>query len=178
MLTRVEQITYMRDPEGFWLRVKLPNDHIAMTMNFIASMEPDKTYALELKQHRDRRSLDANSYCWVLIGKLSAALNQPKEQIYREMIRDIGDNFETVCVKSDALESLCNCWEKHGLGWITERFHSKIPGCSNVNLYYGSSEYDTKQMSRLIDAVIAECKSAGIQTETPEELARMKEEWK
>lgn len=178
MLTRVEQITYMRDPEGFWLRVKLPNDHIAMTMNYIAAMEPDKTYALELKQHRERRSLDANSYCWVLIGKLAAALNQPKEQIYRELIRDIGDNFETVCVKSDALESLCTCWGKHGLGWITERFPSKIPGCSNVNLYYGSSEYDTKQMSRLINAVIAECKAAGIQTETPEELARLKEEWK
>ena len=178
MQSKVEQIRYMRDDEGFWLRIRIPHDHIAMTMNFIAGMEPDKTYSLELKQHRERRSLDANSYCWVLIGKLAAALNQPKEQIYRELIRDIGGNYETVCVKSEAIENLCNCWEKHGLGWITERFPSKIQGCVNVNLYYGSSEYDTKQMSRLIDAVIAECRSAGIQTETPEELARMKEEWK
>ena len=55
---------------------------------------------------------------------------------------------------------------------------SKIPDCTNVVLYYGSSEYDTAQMSRLLDAIIREAKLQNIETATPEELARLKENWK
>ena len=43
--------------------------------------------------------------------------------------------------------------------------------------YYGSSEYDTAQMSRLIELIIAECREQGIETKTPAELAALMEEW-
>ena len=46
-----------------------------------------------------------------------------------------------------------------------------------VRAYYGSSQYNTKQMSRLIDMVVEGAKELGIETLTPEELARIKEEW-
>ena len=57
-------------------------------------------------------------------------------------------------------------------------FQSKLPGCTNVILYYGSSSYDTEQMSSLIDLLVDDCKAQGIETATPDELARYKEEWK
>ena len=63
------------------------------------------------------------------------------------------------------------------LGWLTDAFPSKLPGCTNVILYYGSSCYDTKQMSRLIDLVVEDCKEQGIDTATPAEIALLKEEW-
>ena len=47
----------------------------------------------------------------------------------------------------------------------------------NVTLYYGSSTYDTEQMSRLIDNVVQDCKALDIETETPERLAMMMEAW-
>lgn len=49
---------------------------------------------------------------------------------------------------------------------------SKIPGCINLRLFYGSSHYDTAQMSRLIDVVIKECEEQGIQTETKDEILK------
>ncbi len=54
---------------------------------------------------------------------------------------------------------------------------SKIEGYVNVRSYYGSSQYDTAQMSRLIDLIVQECRQQGIETATPQELARYKEEW-
>ena len=54
---------------------------------------------------------------------------------------------------------------------------SKLEGYVNVISYYGSSEYDTAQMSRLIDLLIAECREQGIETKTPAELAALMEEW-
>ena len=37
----------------------------------------------------------------------------------------------------------------------------------------GSSQYNTREMSRLIDGLVSECKECGIETLTPEELERM-----
>ena len=69
-------------------------------------------------------------------------------------------------------------WEHNGLGWIAQSLgESKLEGYVNVISYYGSSEYDTAQMSRLIDLLIAECREQGIETKTPAELAALMEEW-
>ena len=46
-----------------------------------------------------------------------------------------------------------------------------------IRAYYGSSRYNTRQMSRLIDSIVQDCKDLGIETLPPEKLAAMKEEW-
>ena len=130
-----------------------------------------------LKEHRERRSRDANAYCWVLIDKLAEKLNFPKAEVYRAAIKDIGGISSTVCVQDRAVEMIRQGWEKNGIGWQTDVLPSKIEGCTNVVLYYGSSTYDTAQMSRLIDHIVQDCKAVGIETATPEELARMMEGW-
>lgn len=133
--------------------------------------------SIEVKPYRQRRSLDANAYCWVLIDKLAEKIGESKETVYRQYITNIGGNSEIVCVKNNAVERLCQGWRRNGLGWSTETFDSKIEGCTNVILYYGSSVYDSAQMARLLDLIIQDCKAQGIQTETPSEIARLKSMW-
>ena len=133
--------------------------------------------SIEIKPFRARRSLDANAYAWVLMDRLAEKLNESKENIYREFIKNIGGNSEIVCVKNSALDRLRDGWSKNGIGWQTDTFDSKIEGCTNVILYYGSSTYDSAQMSRLLDLIIQDCKIQGIPTETPDEIARLKALW-
>lgn len=133
--------------------------------------------SIEIKKYRARRSLDANAYCWVLIDKIAENQCVTKEEVYREAIRNIGGNSEIVCVRNNAVERLCDGWRRNGIGWQTETMPSKIVGCTNVILYYGSSVYDSKQMSLLLENLIQDCKALGIQTETPEMIARMKSLW-
>lgn len=144
------------------------------TYNDLRDAEIDMT----LKKFRQKRSLDSNAYAWVLIDKLAAALRLTKEEVYREAIRGIGGVSETVCVKDAAVDRLVEGWKHNGLGWFTDTVKSKIPGCTNVVLYYGSSVYDTKQMSALIDVIVTEAKAQGIETLTPEQLAAMTAEWR
>ena len=134
--------------------------------------------SIEIKKFRKRRSLDANAYAWVLIDKLAAVMRLPKEEIYRETIRNIGGVSETVCVKNSAVERLCAGWSRNGLGWFAETFPSKLEGCTNAILYYGSSSYDSKQMSDLIDLLVTTCTDYGIETASPDILEKYKEEWK
>lgn len=138
----------------------------------------DELLTVELKKYRPRRSLDANAYFFVLADRLAEKLNITKEDIYRNCIKEIGGVSETVCVKNEAVDRLCEAWQQKGIGWQTDTFPSKIDGCTNVILYYGSSTYDTAQMSKLIDLIVQDCKALGIETETPEKLALLKEGWK
>lgn len=160
-------------PEGeLCLRVR----NLPAARQFVYSME-NRTYTCEVKKLYKRRSLDANAYFWVLADKLAEATKLPKMEIYRNAIRDIGGNSTTVCVRDKAVDKLRAGWEKNGLGWLCDTMPSKLPGCTNVVLYYGSSTYDTGQMSRLIDNIVQDCKAVGIETETPDKLALLLEEW-
>lgn len=143
----------------------------------VDEMRDKDKLSIEVKPYRERRSLDANAYCWVLIDKLANKLNMSKEAIYREYIKYVGGGSEVVCIKNSAVERLRQGWQKNGIGWQTETFESKISGCTNVILYYGSSVYDSAQMSRLLDLIIQDCKEQGIPTETPNEIARLKALW-
>lgn len=137
---------------------------------FVGEMKPRK-YVAEIKEHRNRRSLDANAYAWQLIGKLSAVLGIPPEQVYREAIRDVGDNYEVLPVRDEALERWLHIWTAKGLGWVCEVIgKSKLDGYTNTRCFYGSSVYDTAQMSRLISIIVDECRAAGVETMTPEEI--------
>ena len=142
---------------------------------FVGEMKPRK-YVAEIKEHRNRRSLDANAYAWQLIGKLSGALGATPEQVYREAIRDVGDNYEVLPVRDEALERWQQIWTAKGLGWVCEVIgKSKIDGYTNTRCFYGSSVYDTAQMSRLISNLVEECKAVGIETMPPEELESLLE---
>lgn len=160
--------------DGLWLCLKV--NETAVANSFVMKMR-DRLYDCIVQEHRERRSLDANAYAWVLMDKLAEATCIPKEDIYREAIRNIGGNTETVCVRSDAAGKLCASWSRNGLGWLTDTTDSKLPGCVNVILYYGSSTYNTEQMSRLIDNLVEDCKALGIETLPPEKLAAMTQEW-
>ena len=151
---------------------------VAWLSSLISSLDDNKTYAVEVKQHKKQRSLDANAYCWVLIDKLSEKLNVSKTEIYRQAIKEIGGNSETVCAPTKAVNKVCEGWKHNGIGWQTETFKSKIDGCTNVILYYGSSSYNTNQMSMLIDNIVQDCKALDIETLTPKELQALKDGWK
>lgn len=131
----------------------------------------------EIERKRKKRSTDANAYFFTLADKLAERLNIPKTEIYRNYVKEIGGVSETVCVKTEAVQKLCEGWKHNGLGWQTDTVPSKIEGCTNVILYYGSSTYNTEQMSRLIDLVVEDCKVQGIETRTPDEIADMLSLW-
>ena len=132
---------------------------------------------VRISEFKHKRSKDANSYAWMLLDRLAAKLGLFKIDIYREYIKEIGGNCETVCVKNEAVERLCTGWSHNGIGWVTDTMPSKLEGCTNVILYYGSSTYDSEQMSRLINLIVTDCKEYGIQTMSDNELLKLKSLW-
>ncbi len=133
---------------------------------------------VEMKKFRPRRSLDANAYAWVLMHKIAENQGISVTEIYQKYVREVGGNADIVCVQNEALAKLKEAWARCGLGWFCDTFDSKIDGCTCVMLYHGSSDFDTATMARLIDCIVEDCKTLGIETATPAELALLKEGWK
>ena len=172
-----EQAKVILDGENAFLCIGIPYRD---AQKFVGEMKPRK-YVAEIKEHRNRRSLDANAYAWTLIGQLAARLSTDgtvytPEQIYREAIRDVGGNYEIIPIRDDALDRWLQIWSSKGIGWVCEVIgKSKIDGYTNTRCFYGSSVYDTAQMSRLISILVDECKAAGIETLPADELASLLE---
>lgn len=137
----------------------------------------NKEVDVEIKKHHKRRSLDANALCWYMIDAIAAKQGLKKSEVYRNAIKDIGGVSDIVCVKNEAVSKLVNGWTAHGQGWQTESEPSKLPGCTNVTLYYGSSVYDSKQMAALISSVMQDAESLGISTPAQQERERLIEQW-
>lgn len=175
MQIQFDAVDYQQNSSGAWLMLKV--DNLREATSALAEIEQGKRYIADVKQFRKRRSLDANAYAWVLMDKLAEKTGIAKETIYRALVRDIGGNSTTICAQNKTVDKLCENWQANGLGWITDTLESKIDGCTNVVLYYGSSTYDTAQMSRLINLLVQECEAQGIDTKTPAELAALMEEY-
>ena len=135
----------------------------------------DTEVGVEVKKAKKKKSLDQNAYMWTLIKKLAKKLQVPYTEVYMNVIRE-GGEYEVMPIRDDAVGTWVANWQTRGIGWVCEVLgKSKIEGYTNVKTYYGTSVYDSKQMARLLDIVIDECKAHGIEVLSPVELARMRE---
>lgn len=150
-------------------------------LQVIEQLKNENKLNIEMKKFRKKRSLDANSYCWVLCDKIAKELSKDgtiltKEQIYKDAIIQIG-TFEPMIVEERAFENFKRIWEKQGLGFMVQEVCKKDK-CVKVHCYYGSSTYDSKEMSLLIELIVGLAKSLEIETKPQEEIDSLVEEWK
>lgn len=136
-----------------------------------------KQISVEVKVYRRSRSLDSNSYCWVLCQKIAEVIRSTKELVYQQFIKQVGQ-FEIVPIKAEAVPRWLEVWKGKGLGWFAEVLEdSKLPGYKKVISYYGSSVYDQREMGLLIDEIVSQCKELNIETLPESELNSLKSSW-
>jgi hypothetical protein len=163
--------------EGGWLMVKPEREDLGKAMNMVRNRK-NMRYDLEVKEHRKKRSLDANAYAWVLIGKLADEQRITPLEVYRQAIQNVGGNYEILPIREDAADHFRRIWEAKGLGWpCVDMGRSKLSGYRNMMAFYGSSTYDTRQMSQFIDNLVQDCKALDIETLSPEKLSLLMEGW-
>jgi hypothetical protein len=138
----------------------------------------DRLYDLEVKEHRKKRSLDANAYAWVLINKLADVMRIPPTEVYRQAIQEISGNSEIIPIKEEAVDHFKQAWSHNGIGWmVRDMGKSRLPGFRNLMVYYGSSVYNSKQMNALIENLVQDCKALDIDVMTERERSLLMEEW-
>lgn len=130
-----------------------------------------ETLSFKIGKYREKRSLNANAYAWQLIGKIGDATRSSKEEVYIKMLKDYG--------QSDLVSVLAHIPVEHYFKYYEEAGESTLNGklFKHYRVYKGSSEFDTREMSIFIDGIVSEAKNLGIETLTPNEIAKMKDLW-
>jgi len=134
----------------------------------------EKPYTVKLEPLKRKRSLDANGYLWVLLQKIAEVLHTTKDEVYLEMLSRYGV-FTHIVVKPNVVDRVKAEWRTvRELGEVT------INGKTGIQLqcFFGSSTYDSKEFSVLLDGVIHEAEELGIETLGQAEAERMIAEWK
>lgn len=137
----------------------------------IFRLDKDTVYDVKIDKHREKRSLNANAYLWKLVTEIGNILNKSKEEVYLQMLIDYGQS-EMVSILSEIdVKGYFKYYKLAGTSILNgkEFNHYKI--------YKGSSEYDTKEMSILLEGVVQEAKNLGIKTKDDIELERLIKEW-
>ena len=137
----------------------------------VDEMRDKDKLSIEVKPYRKKRSLDSNAYAWLLIGQIADILRAGKDEIYLMLLKRYG--------QSELISVLSHVPIGNYVKYYEEAGKSNLNGkdFTHYRVYKGSSEFDSREMSIFIDGVISEAKELGIQTETPEEVARMKALW-
>lgn len=140
-------------------------------LQLIFRLDKDTVYDVKIDKHREKRSLNANAYLWKLVTEIGNILNKSKEEVYLQMLIDYGQS-EMVSILSEIdVKGYFKYYKLAGTSLLNgkEFNHYKV--------YKGSSEYDTKEMSILLNGVVQEAKNLGIKTKDDIELERLVEEW-
>ena len=131
---------------------------------YLWTLDKDKKY--ELKDYHQKRSLNANAYCWKLITERADVLRLSKEEVYLQMLKDYGQSNIVTMISSASPAGYVKYYEKIGTGIVNDKEFT------HYKIYKGSSEFDTKEMSIFIDGIVQECTNLGIPTLTPDEIKR------
>lgn len=146
----------------------------------IEQLKNENKLNIELTKWYKKRSTDANAYCWVLCDKIAKKITTKdvvvtKENVYQDAILQIG-TFEAMIVEERAFENFKRIWESRGLGFLVEEV-SRKEKCVKVHCYYGSSTYNSKEMSLLIEYIVETAKSLEIETKSEAEIKSLLEQW-
>ena len=169
------------------LKDLLKNSSGEWVISFTTKQNPVETFyrlkdhdlSIDMKKYRNKRSTEANAYAWTLIDKIAEVQKIKKSEVYLNAIREIGGISISTGMKDEAIPAFREIWCANHLGRRVEVIEgSKKEGWSNVRIYYGSSDFDTAQMSRFIDSLIQDAESLGIPTISDEEAERMVGAWR
>lgn len=162
------------------LAVDFRTDKVTLTLtineeqaakNLFDELHEAERLSIKVDKWREKRSLNANNYAWKLLTEIGNILRAGKEEVYLEMLKRYG--------QSEIISVLAHIPIHEYVRYCEEAGESTLNGklFKHYKVYKGSSEFDTREMSIFLDGVVDEAKELGIQTETPEQIARLKSLW-
>lgn len=125
----------------------------------------------EIERKRKKRSLDANALCWAVINEIANVLRTDKDSIYIDMLKKYGQSDIISVLSGVDVKGYFKYYDVFGKGYVKDKEFT------HYKVYKGSSEYDTREMSILLDGIISEAKALDIEVISEREKSLLLMEW-
>lgn len=130
-----------------------------------------------LKKQKTKRTINANSYCWELCKQIAEKAGISSMDVYREAVREYGV-YEDYIVEEKKIKEITDAWESFGIGWITDRVDFADKEKVIIRCYFGTSAYDSLQMTKIINYLVNEANDLGITILSERKRKELLKEWK
>ena len=131
--------------------------------NYQADIElTDSVYKIELSPIKSKRSLNQNRLMWQLLSDVAKHEGMDADEVYIQVIKMANIRTEILQVLPEAVERLSRVFKL-----VVERDKRTSPKGVEmvvVECYYGSSQFDSKEMSDFIDKLLFYAQTIGIDT--------------
>jgi len=134
---------------------------------FLFKLDKNTIWDIKIEKHRNKRSLDANAYSWVLQNEISNVLRKSKEEVHFEMLKSYGQRDYISMLANINPNDYFKYYEEQGI------FKNNGNTFKSYLVYKGTSQYDSKEMSIFIDGLVQEAQQLGIETLSEIELKNM-----
>lgn len=148
-------------------------------LSIVEELKNENKLNIELKKYRKPRSLDANKYFWKLLQEVCDYKDIDTIADYKRRVKELGI-FKQFKIMTQDVKTFEKIWTDRGIAWFCEIVDTTYIGDTEfkiINAYYGSSSYNSKQMSRLIDNLVQDCKAVGIETKPQAEIDSLLKQW-
>lgn len=148
--------------EGEKLTLTLSTTDYMYKTRILDALESEKKYTVDFTQYRSKRSLEQNRLLWKLLDEIDHAVNG-------ERSNDAMSFYIMALEKAGAKKDVVKCTQE-AENDLKAAFRAVRPvmyfkdGTALYEIYWGSSKFNTKQMSKLIDCVLDMAQEAGIDT--------------
>lgn len=154
------------------IQVPFRAEHPVISFEVQAEPEDLEKYSdidldISFSKHRNRRSIDANAFLWACLGEIARAISSDTWSIYLYMLERYG-KFTHILVKSEAVEQVRQVWRE-------TKIVGEKDGMIQMLCFFGSSTYNTKEFSQLLDGVVSEMKEMHLETPPDEEMKQLLE---
>lgn len=148
-------------------------------LDIVEELKKENKLNIEVKKYRKKRSLNANSYFWQLLQELCELVELDTIEEYKRRVKELGI-FRQFKIETENIKTFEKMWTSQGIAWfceIVDTTYVEDTEFKIINAYYGSSSFNSKQMARLIDGVVQDCKVYNIETKPQEEINSLLESW-
>ena len=148
-------------------------------IEIVEQLKNENKLNIELKKYREKRSINANNYFWKLLQELCDLADIETIEEYKRRVKQLGI-FKRLKIMTEDVKTVEKIWTDRGIAWFCEIADTEYIGDTEfkiINAYYGSSSFNTKQMSRLINDLVQDCQAYGIETKTPAEIESLLRSW-
>lgn len=156
-----------------YMMIETPKSAEYSMNSLLFALANDKSLDIEISIHREKRSLNANAAMWAMLGRMAEVLQTTADELYIEELRNYGVSDFIVCVPGN-VERISKQFS-----WTEERGSRFINGVEMtvLQVWLGSSTYNTKQFARLLDGIINDAKEIDVEFISSQERDLLLAEW-
>lgn len=132
---------------------------VANYEGFIPDLDLSKTYDIEIKEHKSKRSIEANRMLWGILQQIKDVTDNDLMDLYISVLEKADAKHDFLMVLPETLEQLKKVFRAVKVLEYREYNGKQM---AVVKAYIGSSKFNTKEMSLLIDKAIQVASENGI----------------